>query len=242
MDSQARTKAGCRLNLLLIALLLTLVTALTALAGAALIAAGTGAVAALVLALAIRQQRQREQAQQRQIETLETSLLDQRVIDPETGATLARWFAQALDTECRRAVREFTPLTLMQFDFQCQDAEQLNTARIRLAEMLNSQISRPGDLLGLTEQCELQLLLPCTNEHAKRLAQRCMEQAEAVLGTQVRVRLAACTLQPTVDLTPDKVRSQLQDVLEEVRDAAPGSYCFRVESAEADLLHQQFTL
>ncbi len=242
MDSRARN-TGWRTQdpLLLVALILILMAATLGVANAAELAGAVALGAAAVLAAAILRLHRAARVQQAQLRELEKALISQRVTDPATGATLPQWFHQALDTECRRAVREFTPLTLMQFDLQCDDTAALERARVRLASMLNDQISRPGDLVGLTDQGELQLLLPCTNEHAERLAQRCIEQGAHLFDDSVAVRLAACTLQPKADLCPDKVREQLLRVLDEVRSDEPGSYRFHAESTEADLFNPSFT-
>lgn len=130
MDCRAREDGWRRLDLrLLTALILILMTVVSCFAGADLIAAMIGLVAAVWVGLAIRCQRRLQACQQMQIKALEEALHAQRVIDPGTGATLEQWFLQALDIECRRAVREFTPLTLMQFHLQADEAALLEDAR-----------------------------------------------------------------------------------------------------------------
>lgn len=243
MDSGTEEKEGWWIEpLLLLALLLAVVAAVAGLSGAALIAGLISLGTSLVLLLAGSRLHRVWHEERRRLCELERSLVNQRVIDPDTGATLPQWFNQMLDTECRRAVREFMPLTLMQLELTSEAPERLKEARALLVGMLAEQVSRPGDLVGLSEGGALQLLLPCTNEHAESLAQRCIRAAEELVDPKVAVRLAACTLQPKVDLNADKVRQQLTRLVEEVRTQPAGSYRFQAEPSEADLFNPVFTL
>ncbi len=180
--------------------------------------------------------------QRGQLDELQHSLITQRVTDPDTGAALPEWFSRVLTTECRRAVREFTPLTLMRFDLKCPDPVTYAACRVRLALMLTDEVSRPGDLVGLNDQGDIELLLPSTNEQVERLAEHCIANAAKLFGSQnVEVRLAACTLQPKADLTPERVRGQLLRLLDEVRTQPPGSYVYRAESVELDVYNPTFS-
>lgn len=176
------------------------------------------------------------------LDELQHSLITQRVTDPDTGAALPEWFGRVLTTECRRAVREFAPLTLMRFDLKCPDPVTLAACRVRLALMLTDEISRPGDLVGLNDRGDIELLLPSTNEQAERLAERCVANAARLLGREeVEVRLAACTLQPSAELTPERIRGVLLHLLDEVRTQPSGSYAYRAESVELDAFNPTFS-
>ncbi|WP_432698547.1 hypothetical protein ACQUQP_09455 [Marinobacterium sp. YM272] len=187
--------------------------------------------------------RSRSASQDERIEKLQHSLITQRMTDQDTGAALPGWFGQALDTECRRAIREFTPLTLMQFTLRCTDPATLAACRVRLAKMLTDQVSRPGDLVGLSDSGDIELLLPNTNEQAERLAERCIAQAERLLSAErVEIRLAACTLQPKADLSPDKVKEHLIHQIDRVNIQPPSSYSYRAEPADVEALNSTFNL
>lgn len=231
------TLLSLALGLVLLALLL--VSLILGLSLLLMLLAGLGLVLLLVQVLGVRRLIDQQSAR---LDELQHSLITQRVTDPDTGAALPEWFSRVLSTECRRAVREFAPLTLMRFDLQCPDPVTLAACRVRLALMLTDEVSRPGDLVGLNDRGEIELLLPSTNEQAERLAERCIANAERLLGReQVEVRLAACTLQPNNDLTPESIRAQLLHLIDEVRDQAPGSYAYRAESVELDAFNPSFS-
>ncbi|WP_027854501.1 hypothetical protein [Marinobacterium litorale] len=178
---------------------------------------------------------------QAQVGELQDALIGQQVTDPLTGAALPEWFDKAMDTECRRAVREFTPLTVMQF-LITGDAAAVSASRQALAEHLTEEVSRPGDLVGMDSVGGLQVLLPSTNENAGALAERCVERAQAVLAAGAEVRLVACTLQPKADLSVQKVRQYLDLLVEEAQSQPSGQVCYRAESVEADSFNPTFTL
>ncbi|GGC01033.1 hypothetical protein GCM10011352_29010 [Marinobacterium zhoushanense] len=202
-----------------------------------------GAVALLLQGLGYMRLNVQRRLLHARLRELEHSLIGQHVTDTETGAALPGWFSRVLETECRRAVRDFTPLTLMQLEIRCGDPAVKAASRVRLASMLTAEISRPGDLVGLGELGDLQLLLPATNENAEALAKRCIEHAVKLMaGDEVEVRLAGCTLQPKSDLTPDKVLQQLSLRLDEVRAEPAGSVSYRAEPTSVETLNSAYSL
>jgi len=230
------------------ALILAAAAAILALTGYAVIqqlplwVPALGLVTLLLLGLGYARLRAQRRLLHTRLKELERSLIGQRVTDSETGAALPDWFSRVLETECRRAVRDFTPLTLMQLEIQCADPAVKAMARVRLASMLTDRISRPGDLVGLSDMGDLQLLLPSTNENAEVLAKSCIEDAVRLMGEEeIEVRLAACTLQPKSDLTPDKVHEQLHLRLDEVRTQPKGSFSYRAEAAGVDALSNSYS-
>ncbi|MBV1788579.1 hypothetical protein KQ940_10985 [Marinobacterium sp. D7] len=231
------------------ALMLAAAVVILALTGLAFIQLTTlwipvlGLVALVLLGLGYARLLSQRRCLHARLRELEHSLIGQHVTDTETGAALPGWFSRVLETECRRAVREFTPITLMQLEIQCGDPAVKAASRVRLASMLTDEISRPGDLVGLSEQGDLQLLLPSTNENAEALAKRCIEHAAKLTGAdEVEVRLAGCTLQPKSDLTPEKVNHQLSLRLEEVRAKSSGSVSYRAEPTSVETLNSAYSL
>lgn len=200
-------------------------------------------VAECMLLIAWRHLRRSQCEAQQRIRELEHALIGQPVIDTASGAALPHWFAQVLETECRRAVREFTPLTVMQVEVRAGDEQKQTEACNRLARLLTDKVSRPGDLLGLTSTGSLQLLLPSTNEHSARLADRIVEQASHLLADEAaQVRVAACTLQPLADLTADKVRQHLLPLVEQVCQDGPGSVAYFAETTGSELPSPTYTV
>lgn len=225
-----------------LALLLVALLALSLMQNASLLQALLAGLGLVLLLFQFLGMRKLINQQRGRLDELQHSLITQRVTDPDTGAALPEWFGRALTTECRRAVREFTPLTLMRFDLKCPDPVTLAACRVRLALMLTDEVSRPGDLVGLNERGEIELLLPSTNEQAERLAERCVANAVRLLGREnTEVRLVGCTLQPSADLSPERVRGQLLRLLDEVRTQPPGSYVYRAESVELDAFSSTFS-
>ncbi|QEW06282.1 nucleotidyl cyclase domain-containing protein [Nitrincola iocasae] len=151
--------------------------------------------------------------------------------DPETGALKALPFIEQLDNECRRAVREFTPLTLMQLDIQLLDSDLEFSAVLRqAAEILGHQLSRPGDQLGRCAEQQLALLLPATNEHAGSFAERCYQAVlEAFAPGQIQLTLGACTFQPTAALCAEMAQQLVTETLVNALETAPGTVVFHAE-------------
>lgn len=151
--------------------------------------------------------------------------------DPETGALKAQPFFEQLDNECRRAVREFTPLTLMKLDIQLLDSHmEITTVLKRTAEILNHQLSRPGDQLGRCAEGQLALLLPATNEHAGSFAERCHQAVlDAFKPGQIQLTLGACTFQPTAALCGEMAQQLVMDTLIDALNSAPGMVVFHAE-------------
>lgn len=245
MDSQTTIRQWRSLHLLflLVGLIVLAQLALSFSHQASITSALLGFLAVVTLLFLLVRVRAIISAQSKRIEDLEHSLITQRVIDPDTGAALPEWFSQAISTECRRAVREFAPLTMMQFDLRGPDPVTLASARVRLVSMLTEEVSRPGDLVGLSQYGEIELLLPNTNEQAERLAEHCIATADRLLSAQgIEVRLAGCTLQPRAELTPEKVKEHLKRQLEEVSGQPAGSYSYRAEPVDAGVLNSTFNL
>lgn len=144
------------------------------------------------------------------------------VTDEQTGLANGRHFNQVLSTECRRAVREFSPLTLMLIALDKLEAEQLpdgfsDQQACLVAEVLKSAISRPGDLVARIDSSRFAMLLPATNEQSPVLADRlCRDINDIELaGHKLSVSIGTSTMQPSAQLTADYILTQTEAALNE---------------------------
>ncbi|WP_296058556.1 GGDEF domain-containing protein [uncultured Amphritea sp.] len=144
------------------------------------------------------------------------------VTDEQTGLANGRHFNQVLSTECRRAVREFSPLTLMLIALDKLEAEQLpdgfsDQQACLVAEVLKSAISRPGDLVARIDSSRFAMLLPATNEQSPVLADRlCRDINDIELaGHKLSVSIGTSTMQPSAQLTADYILAQTEAALNE---------------------------
>jgi GGDEF domain-containing protein len=151
--------------------------------------------------------------------------------DTGTGALKNSAFNDLLSSECRRAVREFTPLTLMKLDMQHLNGDDPSDDELhQVAEILKERLSRPGDQLGRCGQNQLCLLLPSTNEHAGVFANVCHQAVnDAFTSSDVQFTLAACTFQPTVSLTPEMASEMVNETLVKALSERPGEVLFHAE-------------
>ncbi|MFC6669137.1 diguanylate cyclase [Marinobacterium aestuariivivens] len=139
------------------------------------------------------------------------------ITDELTGLANRRHFDDTLERECRRAIREFMPLTLIMVDVDCFKAYNDRYGHPagdrclrQVADALRQVVARPGDLVARYGGEELALLLPSTNEQALELAERCRQQVRGLgirheaseVADIVTVSIGICTLQPSAALTP----------------------------------------
>lgn len=144
--------------------------------------------------------------------------IDTTLHDPLTGLFNRLHFDETLDVECRRAVREFAPLTLMLIrvdhftpygqHYGVQASEALLQ---KISNILNSAVGRPGDMIARLDDHLFGLILPSTNEQVVQLAERCgkviREQSipheASPTGNTITFSIGVATLQPSRMLTPD---------------------------------------
>ncbi|EAR62411.1 diguanylate cyclase [Neptuniibacter caesariensis] len=172
-------------------------------------------------------------------------LVDTAWHDPLTGLVNRIHFDETLDVECRRAVREFSPLTLMliRVDHYEQYSERygVQAADILLqqvSESLRSAVGRPGDIIARLDGCLFGLILPSTNEQVVQLAQRCNEimhqrkiPHEGVDDIDyVTLSIGVATLQPSRMLTPDTLLDQADRQLNNAVEAGGDQYQAYAES------------
>ena len=128
-------------------------------------------------------------------------------IDPNTGIATEHWYRHMLALECRRSVREFSPLTVMRVSMGDQvNREQL----LELVRVLSEELSRPGDLIGWDGVHEIGAVLPATNEHAGALVQRCYDHIlEHTSIDPSCLWVVAQTFQPRGSLNLNRVQETL---------------------------------
>jgi len=150
-----------------------------------------------------------------------------------TGLANRQTLDQRLVTECRRAQREFSPLTLAIIDLDHFKGfndrygyEEGDRCLQQVATLLKSRVSRPGDLVARLESNRFALLLPSTNEHSRHFADGLRQAIEALEipyeGSDsgfVTASLGIVTLQPSVELTPDHALNQVQYRLDQAKTA-----------------------
>lgn len=141
-------------------------------------------------------------------------------IDANTGIATEHWYQHMLALECRRAVREFSPLTVMRINLGDKvKREHL----LQLVRVLSEELSRPGDLIGWDGEQALGAVLPATNEHAGALAQRCHERIlEQTSVPRDRLWIVAQTFQPRGNLNLDRVQERLTAFMNE--QSEPGVF------------------
>lgn len=153
-------------------------------------------VAALVIAISslviIRYQRSLLQEFQAELER-------QLPVDSDTGATSFIWFQRMLEQECRRAIREFSPVSVMRL---MPVSSELNLHQTHLIELLQKKMTRPGDLVALDNRSGLWLLMPATNEAVRGFAESLFHLMKQHAGD---THLISFTFQPTADLNKSKV-------------------------------------
>lgn len=130
---------------------------------------------------------------------LQAELERQLPIDSSTGATSLLWFHRMLEQECRRAMREFSPVSVMRL-LPVNATNSLHNAD--LVEAMQKRMTRPGDLVALDDARGLWLLLPATNESVSAFAERIFQVVNQQAGA---THLLCYTFQPTADLNLTKV-------------------------------------
>ncbi len=143
-------------------------------------------------------------------------------LDPNTGIATESWYRHTLALECRRAVREFAPLTVLRLHL----GEQVKREHLlELVRVLGEEFSRPGDLIGWEQGEVIGAVLPSTNENARTLVEHCYERVQGhELTAALSLRIVAKTFQPRGDLSLGKVQQQLEQQLQEALQQSPGVF------------------
>jgi diguanylate cyclase (GGDEF)-like protein len=164
--------------------------------------------------------------------------LDQAsIVDDETGLINRRHFDTLLDMECRRGVREFSPLTLLLVEIDPVENENITesfTAECvaHITGLLKTAISRPGDVVARFDQRSFALLLPATNEQSPVLADRLCEQAREIeLSEQnLSISIGICTMQPSALLSSGTILQTTLRALEKARKQGGDQVCSDTEA------------
>lgn len=140
--------------------------------------------------------------------------------DPLTGLVNRLHFDEALEIECGRAVRDFSPLTMILLridDFQpYSERYGIDAADDLLQQIsgtLKSCVGRPGDMIARLDNNLFGFILPSTNELVVQLAERCCNTVRELglpnesLSTEGKVAISAgvATLQPSSLLTAGRL-------------------------------------
>ena len=172
-------------------------------------------------------------------DVLTQQLQDTAWCDPLTGVANRIHFDETLDIESRRAVREFTPmsLALLELDgfseyLDMYGPEAGNVTLCKVSDTLNELVSRPGDMVARLDEQQFGFVLPSTNELVVQLAERCCE-AVRELGIPnegegedkyLTISMGVATMQPTSHLTSELLFKRASQGLEEAQKAG-GDQC-----------------
>ena len=135
-------------------------------------------------------------------------------LDPITLLPQRDAFMTHLHNECRRAVREFSPLAMIAVSTK-PDTVSGRDLKV-LSYALKQIIRRPGDLIARYEDDLFILLLPNTNENVEALANRCLNALDNA-GTDITSELSVCGYQPNIELNHEDVLKRLLNLVDENR-------------------------
>ncbi|HSG04667.1 MAG TPA: hypothetical protein VLA39_13185 [Marinobacterium sp.] len=168
------------------------------------------------------------------VEDLQAELQRQLPIDSDTGATTYLWFQRMLEQECRRAMREFSPVSVMRL---LPVSAGMDLHQRTLIEALQKRMTRPGDLVALDQANGLWLLLPATNEAVSGFAERVFQLVNQHVEN---VHLVCYTFQPTADLNQTKVIETFTQLEVEMGDETQAK--LRCESEGFDMPSVTYSL
>lgn len=166
-------------------------------------------------------------------------------LDRTTGLFNRTHFDNVTANECRRAVREFSPLSLMLIEVDYLDnyreevgeAEGENCLK-QIAQNLRKRISRPGDLVARFDNERFALLLPSTNEQVAQLAAQCcadvrdlsLRHPASAVSDVVTVTIGVATMQPSSLLTPERLCEASEKALYDAQKAGRNQYIASAEN------------
>jgi diguanylate cyclase (GGDEF)-like protein len=157
--------------------------------------------------------------------------------DPLTGLVNRLHFDEALEIECGRAVRDFSPLTMILIridDFKPYSErygiEAADDLLRQVSGALKSCVGRPGDMIANLDHNLFGFILPSTNELVVQLANRCCSTVRELdlpneslkSEGKVAISVGVATLQPSSLLTAERLfevaNDQLQTAINEGGD------------------------
>ncbi len=185
---------------------------------------GLLSLSTLMLVVLIRTQQQLHSIAEKNAITLQT--INQE-IDEQTGLPDFRAFEKRMENECRRCVREFSPLTLMYVGFD--NASLTDDDIKRVGEKLQHVVCRPGDLVARLDTTTFAFILPSTNELVKQLAERALTTLSD-MKLPSRAAIGLCTFQPNSQLNAVNAMLKVNSRLAEAK--AQGGNCISAETEE----------
>ena len=172
-------------------------------------------------------------------DVLSQQVLDANWNDPLTGLANRVHFDETLDIECRRAVRDFSPLSMMVVEID-QYSELVTSygeqgAEVTLqkvAKELQSCVTRPGDLIARTDDNQFSFILPSTNEMVTYLAERCLQAVETLqlphdsssVASVISISAGLVTMQPSKDLTPERLMEGAVEQMKKAQQSGGNQY------------------
>ncbi len=172
-------------------------------------------------------------------EVLAQQVLDANWNDPLTGLANRVHFDETLDIECRRAVRDFSPLSMMVVEIDHYAAlvdsygkEGAEVSLQKVAQELQACVTRPGDLIARTDDHQFSFILPSTNEMVTYLAERCLKAIEELqlphdsssIASIITISVGLTTLQPSKELTPERLFNVATEQLEKAQESGGNQY------------------
>lgn len=147
------------------------------------------------------------------------------IIDELTGLINRRHFSEVLSIECGRAVRDFSPLTLMLVAIDKPETGDIDDQQVGcVVDVLKEAIARPGDQVARIDPYRFALLLPSTNEQSPLLAERLCQNVQNITlaGQRLSVSIGSSTLQPSALLTAETILAQTESALAEAIQCGGG--------------------
>lgn len=172
-------------------------------------------------------------------EVLAQQVLDANWNDPLTGLANRVHFDETLDIECRRAVRDFSPLSMMVVEIdhyaelvESYGKEGAEVSLQKVAQELQACVTRPGDLIARTDDHQFAFILPSTNEMVTFLADRCLKAIDelqlphesSALSSIITISVGLTTLQPSRELTPERLFNVASEQLEKAQENGGNQY------------------
>ncbi|WP_372833909.1 diguanylate cyclase domain-containing protein, partial [Pontibacterium sp.] len=155
-------------------------------------------------------------------------------------------FDNVTANECRRAVREFSPLSMMLVELDYFEhylhhhgEKAADVCLKAVSDDLRKRISRPGDLAVRFDNERFALLLPSTNEQVEQLAAQCCEDIRqlaiphttSAVSDVVTVTIGVATLQPSRLLTPERLIEASEKALYDAQKAGRNQFIATAENA-----------
>lgn len=207
----------------------------------------TGLLFSFLFASYIKRIKLHLKALRKEQDILSQQLQESSCSDLETGLAGKSHFDEVLDVECRRAVREFSPLTVMLIELDAFVAfrnhygdEQANQVLREVASLLIESVGRPGDMVARVDDHRFALMLPSTNELVSELAERCCScilglntpHEAAPNGSVLSASIGVSTLQPSRLMTAARMLDTAVQQLRTAQESGGNQYSAYAEGMQ----------